>query len=164
MDTTAAATQASVTVATIRTWCRKGVIAALKVSGRWVIEAASLARRIALGAKTVTITPISRDEFEAAVANLGIRHPFMDARCLGEYRAFKATGEYYIDGEYDRLMVARGKALAQEGWTPPQPRPQQGHRGDFAHREMSALTGLSSRASRDECHYCGLDPRTCDCI
>ncbi|WP_433363907.1 helix-turn-helix domain-containing protein [Streptosporangium sp. CA-115845] len=164
MDTTAAATQAGVTVATIRTWCRKGVIAAIKLGGRWVIEAASLSRRIVLGAKTVTITAISRDEFEAAVAKLGIRHPFKDARCIAEYRTYEATGSYSADTEYDRLMVARGKALHEAGWTPPQPRPQQGHRGDFAHREMTALTGLFSRASADECHYCGLDPRICDCI
>lgn len=49
MNTTAAAAQAKVTVATIRTWCRTGVIAATKTAGRWVIEAASLARRIAIG-------------------------------------------------------------------------------------------------------------------
>ncbi|MFN2636935.1 MAG: hypothetical protein ABR585_07915 [Gemmatimonadaceae bacterium] len=51
MDTTTAATQASVTVATIRTWCRIGAVAAAKVAGRWVIETASLAYRIALGTK-----------------------------------------------------------------------------------------------------------------
>jgi hypothetical protein len=51
MNTTAAATQANVTVATIRTWCRKGVVAATKVAGRWVIDSASLARRIEIGAR-----------------------------------------------------------------------------------------------------------------
>ncbi|MCX4885920.1 hypothetical protein [Streptomyces sp. NBC_00847] len=50
MNTTAAATQAGVTTATIRTWCRKGAVAAIKQSGRWVIEAASLAHRITIGA------------------------------------------------------------------------------------------------------------------
>lgn len=50
MDTTAAATQAHVTVATIRSWCRKGVIAAAKVAGRWIIDTASLAARIAISA------------------------------------------------------------------------------------------------------------------
>ncbi|MFC9736197.1 helix-turn-helix domain-containing protein [Streptomyces hydrogenans] len=50
MNTTAAALQADVTIATIRTWCRRGVIAAAKQAGRWVIDAASLARRIAIGA------------------------------------------------------------------------------------------------------------------
>ncbi|MGX1840491.1 hypothetical protein [Streptomyces diastaticus] len=47
---TAAATQANVTVATIRTWCRRGVIAATKRAGRWVIDTASLAHRITIGA------------------------------------------------------------------------------------------------------------------
>ncbi|HET6633719.1 MAG TPA: helix-turn-helix domain-containing protein [Streptomyces sp.] len=50
MDTSAAATQAHVTAATIRTWCRAGVIAATKTAGRWIIDAASLAARIAIGA------------------------------------------------------------------------------------------------------------------
>lgn len=48
--TAAAATQASVTAATIRTWCRHNVIAAVKQAGRWVIDTASLAARIAIGA------------------------------------------------------------------------------------------------------------------
>ncbi len=51
MNTTAAATQAKVTVATIRTWCRIGAVAAAKVAGKWVIDAASLARRIEIGAR-----------------------------------------------------------------------------------------------------------------
>ena len=49
MNTTAAATQAGVTIATIRTWCRRGVIAATKTAGRWIIDAASLAHRITIG-------------------------------------------------------------------------------------------------------------------
>lgn len=49
MNTTAAATQAHVTVATIRTWCRKGVITATKTAGRWIIDTASLAARITIG-------------------------------------------------------------------------------------------------------------------
>lgn len=48
MDTTTAAAQARVTVATIRRWCRIGAVAAAKVAGRWAIEAASLAHRISL--------------------------------------------------------------------------------------------------------------------
>lgn len=50
MDTTAAATEAGVTVDTIRYWCRYGAVAAVKRAGRWVIDAASLAHRIAIGA------------------------------------------------------------------------------------------------------------------
>lgn len=51
MNTTAAAAQANVTTATIRTWCRKGAVAAIKRAGRWIIDTASLAHRIAIGAR-----------------------------------------------------------------------------------------------------------------
>ncbi|CAM5392182.1 hypothetical protein STENM36S_05038 [Streptomyces tendae] len=50
MNTTAAALQANVTTATIRTWCRRGIIAATKQAGRWIIDTASLAHRITIGA------------------------------------------------------------------------------------------------------------------
>lgn len=64
MNTTAAAAQANVTTATIRQWCRRGAVAAAKVAGRWIIEAASLARRIALGIKQVTpVLPDRTEEF-----------------------------------------------------------------------------------------------------
>ncbi|MFI5687928.1 hypothetical protein [Streptomyces sp. NPDC051636] len=49
ITTTTAATQASVTVATIRTWCRLGAVAAVKQAGRWIIDTASLAHRITIG-------------------------------------------------------------------------------------------------------------------
>ncbi|GAA4823973.1 hypothetical protein [Streptomyces ziwulingensis] len=49
MNTTAAATEAHVTVATIRTWCRRGVVTAVKQAGRWIIDTTSLAARITIG-------------------------------------------------------------------------------------------------------------------
>lgn len=57
MNTTAAALQAHVTTATIRTWARRGVVAAVKTAGRWVINATSLAHRIAIGAMKTNKTP-----------------------------------------------------------------------------------------------------------
>lgn len=58
MNTTTAATTANVTVATIRTWCRLGAVAAVKQAGRWVIDTASLTARIAIGAmKTAARRP-----------------------------------------------------------------------------------------------------------
>jgi hypothetical protein len=58
MNTTAAALEAHVTVDTIRTWCRAGAVTAVKAAGRWVIDTASLARRIAIGAmRTRKTTP-----------------------------------------------------------------------------------------------------------
>lgn len=56
MNTTTAAIQAGVTTNTIRTWCRRGVIAATKQAGRWIIDAASLARRIAIGQRNTRMT------------------------------------------------------------------------------------------------------------
>lgn len=50
MNTTTAAAQAGVTTPTIRTWCRTGVVTAVKRAGRWVIDTASLAHRITIGA------------------------------------------------------------------------------------------------------------------
>ncbi|MEU0979073.1 hypothetical protein ABZ488_07620 [Streptomyces griseus] len=53
MNTTAAALQANVTTNTIRTWARRGIIAATKTAGRWIIDTASLARRIAIGNRRI---------------------------------------------------------------------------------------------------------------
>ncbi|MEU6925532.1 hypothetical protein [Streptomyces sp. NPDC046631] len=50
VTTAAAAAQADVTTATIRIWCRRGVVAAVKKAGRWAVSTVSLARRIAIGA------------------------------------------------------------------------------------------------------------------
>lgn len=75
MTSTAAASTAGVTVATIRTWCRRNVIAAAKRAGRWVIDAASLAYRITLARKkgadmidlTTTYTWTEADGYENTV-------------------------------------------------------------------------------------------------
>lgn len=50
MNTTAAATTAGVTIPTVRSWARNGVITAVKEAGRWVIDETSLRYRIALAA------------------------------------------------------------------------------------------------------------------
>lgn len=51
--TAQAATTAGVTPATIRTWCRTGAVAAVKVAGRWVVDVESLRHRISLSRTTV---------------------------------------------------------------------------------------------------------------
>lgn len=58
MDTRTAATQANVTVDTIRTWCRIGAVAAEKVAGRWTIQAESLTYRISLGVRRRPRKPV----------------------------------------------------------------------------------------------------------
>ncbi len=58
MNTTLAATTAGVSVPTVRTWARTGVITAIKQAGRWIIDETSLRYRIALAAlKTHTPAP-----------------------------------------------------------------------------------------------------------
>lgn len=75
MNTSAAATQAGVTIPTIRNWCRLGVITAVKQAGRWIIDAASLARRITIGKERrrmtdqPTITPDLNGEFSDVVTD-----------------------------------------------------------------------------------------------
>lgn len=51
--TTEAAHHAGVTPATIRTWARVGAVAAVKVSGRWLVDVESLRHRISLSRRTV---------------------------------------------------------------------------------------------------------------
>ncbi|SFD14617.1 hypothetical protein [Streptomyces aidingensis] len=46
MDTATAAQTTGRTVATIRNWCRTGVVAATKTAGRWDIDATSLRTRV----------------------------------------------------------------------------------------------------------------------
>lgn len=146
MNTTAAALEAHVTVDTIRTWCRIGAVTALKQAGRWVIDTASLAHRITIGAmrtrkaKTVDLAPLTRSEFEQAAAELGIRTTFKDTRCHNEYVAYQASGEVDLDTPYTWLLIRRGAALAAEGFTPP-----------------------TVRRLAHDCDTCGLDARTCDC-
>lgn len=71
MNTTAAALQAHVTVATIRTWCRHGVVTAIKQAGRWIIDTASLTARIAIGAM--------RTRKDKAVIDLNASYTFTHA-------------------------------------------------------------------------------------
>lgn len=58
ITTAQAATLANVTVATVRAWCRIGAVSAVKVSGKWEIDRASLTARIdiALDIETARIT------------------------------------------------------------------------------------------------------------
>ena len=58
MNTTAAALEAHVTVATIRAWCRIGAVTAVKKAGRWIVDTASLAARIAIGKMKRAARPV----------------------------------------------------------------------------------------------------------
>jgi hypothetical protein len=51
--TAEAAHTAGVTPRTIRTWCQRGAVTAVKVNGRWVVDVDSLRHRISLSRRTV---------------------------------------------------------------------------------------------------------------
>lgn len=71
MNTSTAAIQAGVTTNTIRTWCRIGAVAAIKQAGRWIIDTASLAHRIAIGAmRARKQTPVTPDLNASYTADL----------------------------------------------------------------------------------------------
>ena len=103
MNTATAAAQANVTTATIRTWCRIGAVAAAKVAGRWIIEAASLARRIALGKATVN-PPLT---LTSKVATTGA-----DIAVLGDAdqlkTAFETGQPITLDGKHAGEVVYLG--------------------------------------------------------
>lgn len=81
-----AAQQAGVTTPTIRTWCRKGAVAAVKTNGAWAIDEASLRHRIALGRNTAAkqlaafknadAAQAKADELIESGALIGLRNPY----------------------------------------------------------------------------------------
>jgi hypothetical protein len=114
VTTAEAAIAAGVTPSTIASWARYGAIAAVKVDGHWLIEYASLRRRIALGRRTVAaqlavfadpsaaamkaaelialgaVIPASRRSLYFAVSTDATTTYFIDARessctCKGHY-------------------------------------------------------------------------------
>jgi hypothetical protein len=129
---TAAALQARVTAVTIRTWCRTGVVAAVKLAGRWKVNAASLARRIAIGARKTPVTlqkaaamseyPYAQAEFLRVDFCVRV-HRFDNARDMPSEvfrRAFTsaelASGK--VNSKFtDITRAACETALADAGWT-----------------------------------------------
>ncbi|MFF9309869.1 hypothetical protein ACF1BS_03070 [Streptomyces sp. NPDC014748] len=126
MNTTAAALEAHVAPATVRSWCRRGVVAATKQAGRWIIDQASLTHRITIGAmrtrKGTTMTEPAvqypwdddhdnADEFltlvkagitpEQIVAALG-----RDACGMGRYRPLNGRSRRWLDSMLTDVQLA----------------------------------------------------------
>lgn len=102
ITTATAARQARVTAATIRTWCRTGVIAAVKTGRRWAVNAASLRHRIAVGRRTVAKQLAAFADADRAVGKaqeLIETGALVPASRRGLYLAISsdATGTYLID-------------------------------------------------------------------
>lgn len=111
--TAAAAVQANVTVTTVRAWCRSGVIAAVKAAGRWAIDTASLAHRIAIGAmRTRKANPVflltdDIDDYRGTVAVTG---PAKELRA-----AFETGSPVTLSGPYAGERVFLGYTSRDSG-------------------------------------------------
>ncbi|MGA5670033.1 hypothetical protein ACPCTG_31700 [Streptomyces pseudogriseolus] len=102
MNTTTAAAQANVTIDTIRTWCRKGAVAAVKQAGRWIIDTASLAHRIAIGAMKRPARQEAAPMIDLTATYTGILIPGENQRTFTTQVKERATP----DGEH--LTTVRG--------------------------------------------------------
>ncbi|MFJ3201038.1 hypothetical protein [Streptomyces sp. NPDC086989] len=163
LTTTKAAAQAGVTVATIRTWARRNVIAAVKTAGRWIIDAASLARRIAIGTRRNRMTEPAphtmaargRDYVAAWPTNIA-RQTRLSPEHVAE--ALTRAGITTKDAANDlRLPLLRGEHLSTiADLTPDQAK--------AVVAEMRAISTEISEAAKTHCHYCGLKlPKNGDC-
>ncbi|MFF4746769.1 helix-turn-helix domain-containing protein [Streptomyces sp. NPDC001268] len=166
MNTTAAALQANVTVATIRTWCRRGVIAATKRAGRWIIDTASLAHRIAIGARRTHVTKQTtpapgtmaqrgQDYVAAWPANIAARAGLTPAYIA---EALVRTGHA---SKADKGMledaILRNEPVAQIGALTPAT-------AKTVIAELITIATEIRQAAKTHCHCCGLKlPANGDC-
>jgi len=114
MNTTTAATEARVTVATIRTWCRIGAVAATKQAGRWIINTASLAARIAIGAmkRPTRKTPALTADTMVAIGGRRWQKNGMDRVYINDWAAFAGleTSHYKTGNVSGASFQGRGIA------------------------------------------------------
>lgn len=111
--TAAAAAEANVTVDTIRNWCRKGVVAATKVAGRWVIDAASLARRIAIGAwKRPAPKPVLSIETMTAIGGRRWQKNGMDRVYINDWAAFAGLETSHYNTGNVSSAYFQGRSIA----------------------------------------------------
>lgn len=159
MTTTAtAATQAGVTIDTIRTWCRYGAVAAIKQAGRWVINAASLTRRITIGTRRNTVT----NPTNPATSTMAQRGPDYVAAWPDNIARQVGLSPSHIaealvrTGLADRdEQTALGAALLRS-----EPVDQIGAlTPELAMKVIAELRAIAREindASKTHCHYCGL--------
>jgi hypothetical protein len=123
ITTSAAAALAGVAISTIRTWCRKGAVAASRTTGRWMIEARSLTRRINLGrgidgdAQPAPLTEVKGTVPEVADIETAAR-AYEQARVETNTAARAKKGAAKIldktpDGQYGTVTVERFESSRQ---------------------------------------------------
>ncbi|MFI5992450.1 hypothetical protein ACIBAC_11435 [Streptomyces sp. NPDC051362] len=112
MNTTLAAVEARVSVDTVRAWCRRGSVAAIKQAGRWVIDAASLSARIAIGAMKRTAKKAVAYTVETMTAIGGSRWTK-----AGHDRVYINDWDQYLPLEINRYNTGNISWAAWEGET-----------------------------------------------
>lgn len=182
MNTTAAAAQANVTVATIRTWCRNGVITATKRASRWIIDTASLAHRITIAAMRTRKATMSQPAQPVEIQlgrGISIRvHQetspaygttawYADKHVNGWKVGISDSGDTAEEAiekmrrhiQDDQERAARIEALEESGLLAD----LSGTRTPGILAQLDGLTVAPRRTRNGECRYCGLNARTCDC-
>jgi hypothetical protein len=181
MNTTAAALQANVTTATIRTWCRRGVITAAKQAGRWIIDTASLAARITIGAMRTRKAPMSQPQESVEVRvddHTTIRahhetrygpacwyaHKYINGWKAGTIPTTGDTADEAITAMQELLAARQAEDAKLAAFE------DAGLIDDLTathtpgiYSQLDTLTVRPRRARDGECLTCGLNARTCDC-
>lgn len=180
MGTASAALQANVTAATVRTWARRGVVAAEKVGRLWAIDTESLARRIAIAAmrtrKAAAVTePVEvHIDTETSIRAHQETSPAYGTTSWFAYEYINGwkvsapaegdTADQAIEAMRQSITTRRQESAALDALE------ESGVYADLAGtrapgmlRTLDSLTVKPRHASSHECHFCGLDDRSCDC-
>ncbi|MEU6054299.1 hypothetical protein ABZ829_28240 [Streptomyces xanthochromogenes] len=180
MNTTAAALKAHVSVDTIRAWCRIGAVSAVKAAGRWLIDTTSLARRIAIGAMRARKQRPVNQPAEPVEVRID---EWTTIRASQETSpAFGTTTWYaveYINGYRTGCIPSDGataeEAIEKMRYKIKQMRAQKERQailmGSLAASGVSVECvdtlgdgiRMATTSTSGQCHYCGLNVRTCDC-
>lgn len=102
--TAQAAHHAGVTPRTIRTWCQRGAVTAVKAGGRWVIDTDSLRHRIALTRRTVEAQLAAFTDTKAAQAKALELVELNALVSLDRYR-YLAVGSNGTDGYVVNTLI-----------------------------------------------------------
>lgn len=116
LDTAAAARLAGTAVRTIRAWCRRGLIAAVKTGRRWTVGLASLLRRLNAGRPAVTDRLRAGEQSPVRTGRAGRRY---EARHAARVEAVqrRTRDENPKRGARPATHVQRAVCLASPGMT-----------------------------------------------
>lgn len=116
LDTAAAARLAGTAVRTIRDWCRRGLVAAVKTGHRWTVRLASLLRRLNAGRPAVTDRLRAGEQSPVRTGRAGRRYEARHAARV-EAAQRRTRDENPKRGARPATHVQRAVCLASPGMT-----------------------------------------------